>query len=216
MVGANPCGRQVQNLPMYHAEILEEPMGFPFQPKNVIIQVSLNHSDHPMKLKTTDEIIRQYKSGFKDFKGVTVEDGAFSKLRLVGIILEGAALMNCNFEESILQRASFKAANLRGAKFRRANLAKANLNGADCRGADLRAVDLSGADLRWANLEGVNLTGSIISGANFDGANLKNACLKATDPGKLWWKANLDQAKLDNTILPDGTVFSQTTVIKTE
>ncbi|MBN1217360.1 MAG: pentapeptide repeat-containing protein [Anaerolineae bacterium] len=169
-----------------------------------------------MKTRTTQEILRQFNSKFNDFNGVTVQKGNFSKKRLVGIIFEGATLMECDFSESILQRASFSAANLRGANFRRANLAKANLKGADFRGADLRAVDLSGADLRWANLEGVDLTGSIISGANFDGANLKNACLRKTDPGKLWWKANLDEAKLENTILPDGTVFGQTSPTKTE
>ncbi|MDX1524017.1 MAG: pentapeptide repeat-containing protein, partial [Anaerolineae bacterium] len=66
---------------------------------------------------------------------------------------------------------------------------------------------LTRADLRWANLEGVDLSGAVISGANFDGANLKNANLRKTDPGKWWWKANLQEAKLENTILPDGTVF---------
>jgi uncharacterized protein YjbI with pentapeptide repeats len=80
----------------------------------------------------------------------------------------------------------------------------------------LRSVNLSGADLRWANLEGVNLSGSNISGANFDGANLRNANLKGTDPGKLWWKANLEEAKLDGTILPDGTVFGQAGVDKSK
>jgi uncharacterized protein YjbI with pentapeptide repeats len=73
----------------------------------------------------------------------------------------------------------------------------------------MRSVDLSGADLRWSNLEGVDFTGSIIASANFDGANLKNASLKGTDPGKWWWKAKLADAKMDSTILPDGTVFSQ-------
>ena len=169
-----------------------------------------------MKTRTTKEVLRQFKGGFKDFKGNTVENGNFAKQRLVGIIFEGATLMQCNFQESVLQNASFSAANLRGANFYRANLAKANLKGADFRGADMRAVDLSGADLRWANLEGVNLTGAIIAGANFDGANLKNACLKKTDPGKLWWKANLNEAKLDNTILPDGTVFGQANAAKSE
>ena len=80
----------------------------------------------------------------------------------------------------------------------------------------MRSVDLSGADLRWANLEGVDLTGSIIASANFEGANLKNASLKDTDPGKWWWKAKLEDAKMDGTILPDGTVFSQPTTEEPE
>ena len=163
-----------------------------------------------MKKKTAEDILRQYKSGYREFKGVIVEPpGNFAKSRLTGIIFEGASLVSCNFEKAILQRACFSAAILRNANFKAANLAKADLKGADLRGAMMRPVDLSGADLRWANLEGVDLTGSIISGANFDGANLKNACLKGTNPGKWWWKANLDEAKLDNTILPDGIVFSQ-------
>jgi uncharacterized protein YjbI with pentapeptide repeats len=162
-----------------------------------------------MKSKTVEEILRRYKRGDKEFKQVSVEGGDFSKTRLVGIIFEGANLANCSFEKSILQRANLSAANLRGANLRGANLAKANLKGADLRGALLRAANLNGADLRWANLEGVDLSGSIIAGANFDGTNLKNASLKNADPGKLWWKANLAEAKLDKTTLPDGTVFGQ-------
>jgi uncharacterized protein YjbI with pentapeptide repeats len=163
-----------------------------------------------MKKKTAEDIIRQYKSGYREFKGFTVEPpGNFAKTRLIGIIFEGTSLVGANFERAVLQNASFSAANLRGANFKGANLAKADLKGADFRGATMRSVDLSGADLRWSNLEGVDLTGSIIASANFDGANLKNASLKGTDPGKWWWKAKLADAKMDSTILPDGTVFSQ-------
>jgi uncharacterized protein YjbI with pentapeptide repeats len=162
-----------------------------------------------MKKKSAEDIIRQYKSGYREFKGFTVEaPGNFAKTRLVGIILEGSNLTNCNFERAVLEKANLSAATLRGANFKGANLAKADLRGADFRGAILRSVDLSGADLRWANLEGVNLAGSIIGSANFDGANLKNASLKDTDPGKWWWKAKLDEAKFDGTVLPDGTVFN--------
>jgi uncharacterized protein YjbI with pentapeptide repeats len=163
-----------------------------------------------VKKKTAEDIIRQYKSGYREFKGFTVEPpGNFAKTRLVGIILEGTNLMGASFERAVLQRASFSAANLRGVNFKGANLAKADLKGADLRGAIMRGVDLSGADLRWANLEGVDMTGSIISSANFDGANLKNTSFKDADPGKWWWKAKLADAKMDGTILPDGTVFSQ-------
>lgn len=170
-----------------------------------------------MKKKTAEDIIRQYNSGYREFKGFTVEPpGNFAKSRLAGIILEGTNLTGANFERAILQRASFSAANLRGANFKGANLAKADLKGADFRGAVMRGVDLSGADLRWANLEGVDLTGSIISSANFDGANLKNACLKEADPGKWWWKAKLADAKMEGTILPDGTLFSQPTLEETD
>ncbi len=166
-----------------------------------------------MKKKTADDIIRQYKSGYREFKGLAVESpGNFAKTRLVGIIFEGSHLTGCNFERAVLERASFSAANLRGANFKGANLAKADLKGADLRGAIMLSVDLSGADLRWANLEGVDLAGSIIASTKFDGANLKNASLKGTDPGKWWWKARLEEAKLDGTVLPDGTVFSQSTV----
>lgn len=170
-----------------------------------------------MKKKTAEDIIRQYKSGYREFKGFTVEPpGNFAKTRLVGIILEGTNLTGANFERAILQRASFSAANLRGVNFKGANLAKADLKGADFRGAVMRGVDLSGADLRWANLEGVDLTGSIIASANFDGANLKNACLKDTDPGKWWWKAKLADAKMEDTTLPDGTIFSQPILDETD
>jgi uncharacterized protein YjbI with pentapeptide repeats len=159
--------------------------------------------------KTANDILRQYKSGYKDFRNIIVDAQDLSKQLLAQANFEGATLMGCNFQKSILKHASFSAANLREADLRGADLSKANLKGADLRGAAMRNVNLSGADLRWANLEGVNLSGSNLSGANFDGANLKNANLKDTDTGKLWWKTNLDEAKLDGTVLPDGTVFGQ-------
>lgn len=162
-----------------------------------------------MKNKTADEILRRYKRGDKEFKQVTIHGGDFSKRRLAGIVFEGAVLTECNFEKSALPRANLSAANLRGANLKGANLSKADLRGADLRGAVLRAVNLSGADLRWANLEGVDLTGANISGANFDGTNMKNSILKNANPGRLWWKANLAEARLDRAILPDGTVFRQ-------
>jgi uncharacterized protein YjbI with pentapeptide repeats len=165
-----------------------------------------------MKKKTAEDIIRQYKSGYREFKGIMVDPpGNFTKTRLVGINFEGSNLAGSNFERAILQRANFSAANLRGVSLKGANLAKANLKGADLRGAVMRSVDLTGVDLRWANLEGIDLTGSILASANFDGANLKNANLKDSDPGKWWWKAKLAEAKLDNTTLPDGTIFNQAT-----
>lgn len=162
--------------------------------------------------KSAEEILRRYQRGDKDFTGVTVTPDDFSGQRLRGIIFKGATLFNCNFEETTLQGADLSAANLRQANLKQANLSKADLKGADFRGATLRNADLSGADLRWANLEGVDLSGSNLSGANFDGTNLKNANLKDTNPGKLWWKANLEEAKLEGATLPDGTVFGQAAV----
>ncbi len=164
-------------------------------------------------LKTSDDIARRYKRGDRDFRNITVETGELSNKRLVRVMFEGANLAKCNFEKAVLKRASFLAANLREANFKNADLSNANLSGADLRGATLRTVNLSGANLEGANLEGVILVGSNISGANFNRANLKNANLKNTNPGKLWWKANLDEARsLEGAILPDGTVFGQAAV----
>lgn len=162
--------------------------------------------------KTAEEILRRYQRGDKDFTGISVIADDFSQQNLPGIIFKGAILTSCNFEETAMQRADLSAANLRNTNLKQVNLSKADLKGADLRGTVLRNANLSGADLRWANLEGVNLSGANISGANFDGTNLKNANLKDTNPGKLWWKANLEEAKLDGATLPDGTVFGQAAV----
>ena len=167
-------------------------------------------------LKTADEILRRYKRGDKVFKGITLEGDDLSKKRLSGIDFEGSTLMECNFEQSIMSRSNLNATNLRGANLKGTNLSKATLTGCDCRGAMMKGINLSGADLRWANLEGVNLSGSNISGANFDGANLKNANLRDANPGKLWWKANLEEAKLDGTVLPNGTVFELASSAETD
>jgi uncharacterized protein YjbI with pentapeptide repeats len=158
-------------------------------------------------IKTVEDIMRQYGSGYRDFARTTVEAGDFSKRRLHAISFDGATLMGCNFAQSQLSRANLNAANLRNTNFKGANLSKAVLTGTDFRGANLRQANLSGADLRYANLEGVNLSGADISGANFDGTNLHNANLKDCNPGKLWWKANLDEARLDGATLPNGIVY---------
>lgn len=160
--------------------------------------------------KTSEEIIRRFKRGDKEFRNITIEADDFSSRRLVGLKLEGSTITNCKFQNSILKRASFIASNLSGSNFKGADLSKANLSGADLRGCVMRGVNLSGANLEGTNLEGVNLSGSNISGVNFNQANLKNANLRDTNPGKLWWKANLDEARsLEGTVLPDGTVFGQ-------
>ena len=167
--------------------------------------------------KNPAEIIRRYQRGDKEFRNIIIEGGNFSNKRLVGIKFEGATLTKCDFGKSTLKQASFLASNLRGSNFKGANLSKANLSGVDLRGAIMRNVNLSGANLEGANLEGVNLAGSNISGANFNRANLKNANLKNTNPGKLWWKANLDEARsLEGTVLPDGTIFGQAAVTSSE
>ncbi len=162
------------------------------------------------KEQTAEDIIRRYHSGYREFPGVIIiETFNLSRKRLYGINFDGATLMGCDFSKSYMKKSNFNAANLRNANLKGVDLSKATLTGADFRGASLQSANLSGADFRWANLEGVNLAGANISGANFDGANLKNANLKDTNPGKLWWKANLQEAKLEGTILPDGTVFGQ-------
>ncbi|MDX1520485.1 MAG: pentapeptide repeat-containing protein, partial [Anaerolineae bacterium] len=67
-----------------------------------------------MKTKTAADILRQYKAGYRDFKGVVVSDGNLSNNRLSNAVFEGATLTGCSFEGSILTGSNLSAASLRG------------------------------------------------------------------------------------------------------
>ncbi len=100
-----------------------------------------------------------------------------------------------------LSDADLRGANLSGqflinANFSWANLSEANLQGANLGAADLTTTKLIDADLREADFANTNFNGARLEGANFrDATNLS--------------QLQLDQARLCNTTLPDGTVSNR-------
>src|SRR4051794_14673660 len=94
---------------------------------------------------TADELVHRYRSGERDFRGITLTDATIEE-----------DLPDIDLSESSL-RIVFSDTRLDRAKFRNADLAFCQID------ASLISADLQGAGLEWANitanLAGANLTG---------------------------------------------------------
>ena len=100
----------------------------------------------------TDELLRQYAEGKRDFGFVELPEA-----NLAQVDLSGSALYRAN-----LAGASLEGANLAGANLRQANLAGANLRQANLHNAILRRATLTGAILDGADLTGAVLTDAML------------------------------------------------------
>lgn len=128
------------------------------------------------------------------------------------------ALQDLHHDGVSLQWLEAPNANLSGI-----SLPKANLQGCNLAGTNLEGVNLRGANLQGANLAGANLSKADLVGSDLSSANLTNANLRATVlwKAKLWetdlshaemrWaeilQEQLNDAKLDQTVLPDGNLY---------
>ena len=115
-------------------------------------------------------------------------------------LLEGHAriiLKDADFRYVNLPSNSLPRAILRGIDLGQAMLPGCILFEADLRNAKLNSADLSYANLQGANLRQADLTEAVLEKTNLSGADLTEAKLTLHQ---------LRQARLDNTVLPDGTV----------
>ncbi|MGI8934196.1 MAG: pentapeptide repeat-containing protein [Phormidesmis sp.] len=103
----------------------------------------------------SDDVLRLYEEGYRDFKGCN----------LAGVDLSGQILMGVNFARADLSGANLSRAFLTGVNFVGANLSRANLQFAKLSDsctkfnrADLRRVDVTHVD--WADAD---LTGTCMS-----------------------------------------------------
>jgi uncharacterized protein YjbI with pentapeptide repeats len=133
---------------------------------------------------------------------------------LSGADLRGANLREADLREADLGGAYLSRAYLRGADLNGANLSEADLRGAYLNGANLSEADLSGAYLNGAYLRGADLRGAYLNGANLNGANLSEADLSEADlrgadlRGAKSDTEQLEKAKLQDAIMPDGTIHA--------
>ena len=100
---------------------------------------------------TSDEILRRYLAGERDFSGLEIEDSADSAA------FRGAVLDEADFSHSFIV-ADFQGASLRHARFTRANVktcsyAEADLTNADFSGAILCSTTFLCALMRGAMFE---------------------------------------------------------------
>lgn len=114
------------------------------------------------ELRTTEELLKRYAAGEREFEQV----------RLSGADLHNTILHGIDLSEAILNQANLSRADLRGA-----DLSWVDFSGADLRGADLRGAILTRADLSGANLSHANLLRADLSLANLEGTNLNEAIL---------------------------------------
>ncbi|HAA30081.1 MAG TPA: pentapeptide repeat-containing protein [Cyanobacteria bacterium UBA8553] len=100
----------------------------------------------------TDELLRLYTAGSRNFA-------------------------NANLRCAVLSGLNLSQSNLSNIKLNWANLNEINLSGADLSSADLSDASVSGANLSQTNLHRTLLIRANLSEANLKGANLSKACL---------------------------------------
>ncbi|WP_299488135.1 pentapeptide repeat-containing protein [Acaryochloris sp. IP29b_bin.137] len=175
---------------------------------------------------TAEELLERYAAGERDFRniqdiGFGNSDSFLSQVNLSGIDLSGSVLEErfmerTNFTKAILRETNFFESVLDGAIFREADLTNASLYFADLDRADLThakliEANLGGASMIGANLTGADLTGADLHGTYLDGANLTDANLfEAFIGDQEAGFAYLETAIFCNTIMPDGTIRTDT------
>lgn len=153
-----------------------------------------------MRTIDSQEVLRLYSSGERDFSHIDLDDDDLSEVILTGAIfkyahlawvdlshsafvdadltgstLTGAMLWRVIFLRAKLNCTDFSRAIMIHAALGQADLSQAILIKADLRLADLRNANLQGADLRRADLRYADLRGAQLIGAKFDGAKLTGA-----------------------------------------
>lgn len=108
-----------------------------------------------MKFISSQEILKQYKKGKRDFSNITCQYGDLRRNVLKGIIFKNADLVGTSLYRCNLTNADFSGANLRFCSIRyttlkNAKFIKAKANPASFEGARLDNTDFTGADLSYS------------------------------------------------------------------
>lgn len=145
------------------------------------------------------------------------DGGELSSANLQEANFRGASLRQVIFYDADLRGVDFSNANLKAAELSEANLEKANFKDANLSGASLCSADLEGINFAGANLyeadfyattlDGNNFTNTNLAGANLEAASFKRANMAfANLIGAI--NVHIDDAILNNTIMPDGNIVS--------
>jgi uncharacterized protein YjbI with pentapeptide repeats len=164
----------------------------------------------------TEELLKQYAAGVRDFTAVNLCEANLSRANLQGANLSQANLSIANLGGANLTGANLSHARLNVAKLNGANLSSANLNGADLNVANLIRADLSDATLIQAaliraELIRVELSRANLGEANLNGASLREAKLRQANLAG----ANLSEADLTNASLK-GANLERATLRETD
>jgi uncharacterized protein YjbI with pentapeptide repeats len=124
---------------------------------------------------TTDEILRRYLIGERNFINANLRCAVLASMKLSEINLSYAKLSWADLSQANLSKADLTAADLSQANLGGANLISAYLMRTNLKGANLQQASLRGANLSSANLSEVNLTDADLTGANLALADLRGA-----------------------------------------
>jgi uncharacterized protein YjbI with pentapeptide repeats len=116
---------------------------------------------------STEELLKRYAAGERNFCGVD----------LSGQLLRGVDLSGANLLEAKLHNTHLEQANLTGVNLSRADLHHVSLTGAILTGANLTESSLHQVNLQDANLRGADLSGASLRQIRLVGADLGGAIL---------------------------------------
>jgi uncharacterized protein YjbI with pentapeptide repeats len=133
-----------------------------------------------------------------DWRGANASGVILIKMKLDGLVADGAELSQANFIECSLAGTRFVQARLASANFVTCPMAGALFAGAQLAQAVFaQGCDLQGADFTQASLPGANLRGTKLAGARFQRANAAGADMSEADLSE----AQLEGASLAGALL---------------
>lgn len=104
------------------------------------------------------EILRRYRGGERDFRGLEIGDLKGGPADLRGQFLDGADFRECYI------LADFTNASLRNCNFANTNVKTCSFDGADLRGCDFSNAAVDSATFREAKVEGATFAGATAYG----------------------------------------------------
>lgn len=107
----------------------------------------------PQSRVTSDEVLRRYDAGVRDFRDLEIEDPSDTTP------FAGATLDDSDFSGAFIL-ADFHGASLRRTRFGRANLKTCSFVGADLTGADFSDAALCSARFSGARMDGASFCGA--------------------------------------------------------
>ena len=158
-----------------------------------------------------DDVAAQYMNGcliqaFTSCPGAHLEGITLDGGELYGAVLPGAFLAGARLQRADLTRANLRGVDLQGAVLIDAILRYVDLTDATLGGAYLGSAYLIDATLVRANFTGADLSRADLDGSNISGANFYHAYLVDADLSNTTGTADLTQAVLCRTRMPDGEI----------
>jgi uncharacterized protein YjbI with pentapeptide repeats len=132
-----------------------------------------------------------------DLRGASFIGAQCTRTYFCGCLLDNCIMRDACIDEGFFCRSSLTSTDMTGSNCEEASFHYANLKGVNFSRANLKMCRFEGA-----NLQKVNFTDAILEEANFLKADLRGAI-----------GLNLQGAILGNTIMPDGSVVTDFTVV---